>query len=71
MERATRVLNAASVVIVVLTGIYMMFAFDQMLTVTVRVAVAAVLVAYVLARLMPFRKARRTEPAGTGEELLA
>ena len=71
MERATRVLNAASAVIVVLTGIYMMFAFDQMLTVTVRVAVAAVVVAWVLARLLPCRKARGTEPAGTGEELLA
>ncbi|GEM_PF-4657109 len=71
MERATRVLNAASVVVVVLTGIYMMLAFNQMLTATVRVAVAAVVVAYVLARLLPCRKARETEAAGPGEELLA
>lgn len=71
MERATRVLNAASAVIVVLTGIYMMFAFDQMLTATMRVAIAAVVVAYVLARLLPCRKARGTEAAEPGEELLA
>ena len=71
MERATRVLNAASVVIVALTGIYMMFAFDQMLTTTLRVAMATVVIACALARLLPYLRAREAQPAATGEQLLA
>ncbi len=71
MERATHVLNAASVVIVALTGVYMMFAFDQMLTTTLRVAMAAVVIAYALARFLPLWKAREAQPAAAGEELLA
>lgn len=63
MERATVVLNKASAVIVLATGVYVQLAFSHMLTLVARVMIGAVAMAYALMRLVP--KTERTETRTT------
>lgn len=56
MERATRAMNMASGVIVLLSGLYIEYSFSSVLSIETRAVIGVLATLYALARLAPWLK---------------
>lgn len=56
MERATRAMNMASGVIVLLSGLYIEYSFSSVLTIEIRAVIGVLATLCALARLAPWLK---------------
>ncbi len=56
MERATRAMNMASGVIVLLSGLYIEYSFSSVLAIEIRAVIGVLATLYALARLAPWLK---------------
>ncbi|MCK4460832.1 MAG: hypothetical protein KAW46_03455 [candidate division Zixibacteria bacterium] len=56
MEKATRAMNLASGVIVLLSGLYIEYSFSSVLSIETRAVIGVLATLYALARLAPWLK---------------
>ena len=64
MQTATRLMNLASALVLMVTGIYVMVVFSQMLTLLTLVAVGLLTMTYFVANLIPWLNSERKEIDG-------
>ena len=58
MEKVTRALEVTSAIVILITGIYVQFAFSEILGPVTRLTVGLLATVYVVVRLVPWAKSK-------------